>query len=476
MSNNYAKGLLPVCCLGFLVGGILILRPGYFATASGLATLIGAEVLLAVACNFQKAFFPAVLVCFLIAGTALPFRNELLQARWVILGIGAVLGIAVSLRTHLQRFNVFHLVALFCVLSAFVSSLVSAYPGESRLKAISLFLLFVYVATGARTSVTRDAERLFRSLLRGAEALLIATAVLYLGFRWEFLGNPNSLGAVMAVMILPLLLWGYLTANSRRERLRIGVELLVALLLLFSSFARASIAASVISCILVCWTAREFRLLTKGIVAAGILAFCVVLFVPRHAEAPKWDKNESITTVFLYKGKQEDGFLGSRRGVWQKTWDVIREKPWFGSGFGTSHVDRDMTRLEYAQHHFDSWVIREHGNSYLAIAEWTGLLGVVPFFALVVLVGSNAVKILIFVRRTHHLSSPALPAAAIAISGLVHATFEDWMFAVGYYVCVFFWANAFILNDLVPAPLVTYSPAPIMASDNLPHGVAATAQ
>jgi hypothetical protein len=32
------------------------------------------------------------------------------------------------------------------------------------------------------------------------------------------------------------------------------------------------------------------------------------------------------------------------------------------------------------------------------------------------------------------------------------------MFAVGYYVCVFFWTMAFILVDFLPHPTVVYVP------------------
>jgi hypothetical protein len=39
----------------------------------------------------------------------------------------------------------------------------------------------------------------------------------------------------------------------------------------------------------------------------------------------------------------------------------------------------------------------------------------------------------------------------------VHAAFEDWLFAPGYYLCVFFWALAFIMVDVLPA--ITSSPA-----------------
>jgi len=52
-------------------------------------------------------------------------------------------------------------------------------------------------------------------------------------------------------------------------------------------------------------------------------------------------------------------------------------------------------------------------------------------------------------RRTGNVFLPAIPAAAIVLAGLVEATFEDGLFAVGYYLCVLVWALAFILEDLV---------------------------
>jgi hypothetical protein len=42
--------------------------------------------------------------------------------------------------------------------------------------------------------------------------------------------------------------------------------------------------------------------------------------------------------------------------------------------------------------------------------------------------------------------------AMVLMAGLVHAFFEDWLFAVGYHLCVFFWIMAFLLKDLLPSP------------------------
>jgi hypothetical protein len=39
----------------------------------------------------------------------------------------------------------------------------------------------------------------------------------------------------------------------------------------------------------------------------------------------------------------------------------------------------------------------------------------------------------------------------LVLAGMVHASFEDWLFAPGSYLCVLFWCMAFILVDVAPA-------------------------
>jgi O-antigen ligase len=465
MSNNAAKAVFILLGAILLLVGMLFLRPGYLSSSSGLTLLIGGEILLAAICNFRKMYLALVLLCFLVAGTGLPFRFELLQARWLVLAVGAVLGFAVYLKTHTQSFKAFHLVALFCTISAFVSALVSAFPSEAILKAASLLMLFGYVSAGARTAVNGDPERFFRVLVRVAEVLVLIAVLFYFVLGWQLFGNPNSLGAIMAVVAVPLLLWGQLTARSGPERLRLTIGLVCALVLLLSSFARAAIGASCLSSILVLVSLRRYRLLVKGIALAVVLAMFVTLFIPRAADSQSLDGSESLASTFIYKGKREQGVFGSRRGVWQQTWDVVREKPWFGSGFGTSSVTEDLTKLQYAEHHIDSWVIREHGNSYLAIIEWTGLLGVLPFYVLIGMALMYVRSACTWVRRTQDVFSPALPALAIVAAGLIDAAFEDWLFAVGYYLSVFFWVIAFALVDVMSSRQAVYAPAeaPIIA-------------
>jgi O-antigen ligase len=155
---------------------------------------------------------------------------------------------------------------------------------------------------------------------------------------------------------------------------------------------------------------------------------------------------------------------------------VIKDHPWFGSGFGTSLTRDDWTQLIPIHSHFDSRVVREHGNSYLAIAEWVGLLGVVPFYFLVALLISSVRKVFRVIRRSGDVFSSAVPAGAIIAAGLVHATFEDWMFAVGYYLCVFYWAIAFILVDVLQVSAVAGSKEIVMPTTEPQFLAAASGQ
>jgi len=234
---------------------------------------------------------------------------------------------------------------------------------------------------------------------------------------------------------------------------------MLALLLLMSSFSRASIGAAAVSSVAICVALRQYRAIVKGIAVAVVFAVASVMVLPVSVEAPKWDGSESVASIFLYKGKDARGVLASRQGPWDETWKVIKDHPWFGSGFGTSLTGDDMTQIDtrFQGVHVDTRVIREHGNSYLAIAEWVGLMGVVPFYSLVALTILNVRRALVRIRHTGDFCSPVVPLAAVMLAAVVHAGFEDWMFAVGNYICVFFWALAFILVDVLHAPAEVYA-------------------
>ncbi len=462
MSSRLQQIFMPAAILGcgLVVFYSAAALPGYFSSASYLAELIFLQLLAAALWNYRPRFLPLLVVAFLWAGMALPWQQAWTSGRWFVLGVGALTGFAIYMHDGHYSFSGFHLVASFCVLAAMVSAIVSSYGSVALLKAVSLFLLLLFGASGARIAVVGREARFLAGLLLGCELLVYFTAGAYFVFRSEVFDNPNSLGAVMGVVVTPVLLWGTMVSEQPVVRQRRTFALVLALVLVLSSYARAGIAAAAISSLLLCTGLRRYRLLVQGLGVALLAGMLVITIQPIHHEDfdPDQDSN-SLASVFLYKGHRQAGVLASRQSAWDRTSDVIREHPWFGSGFGTS-----VTRAVVMD---QGWVMesagsatREHGNSYLAITEWVGLLGVGPFFVLIVLIILNVHRVWRWMRRTGNPLSLAVPLAAVLAGGLVHAAFEDWLFAVGYYLCVFFWTLAFVLVDVLPAD----APGPVRSA------------
>jgi O-antigen ligase len=254
-------------------------------------------------------------------------------------------------------------------------------------------------------------------------------------------------------VVVPVMLWGFLCAESITTKRRLGFCLALATALLMSTYARAGIAGAAVACFMVCIVMRQYRLLIGGMAASLVIATLTAVLIPQPAGMIEDGGSRSVSSLFLYKGKPGKDLMASRRGPWDQTVAVIKQHPWFGSGFGTSVTDRSATYFELTRARFvDSRMIREHGNSYLAIAEWSGLLGVFPFYLLIGATAVQAKTALVRLRRSGNIVAPAVPAAAILVAGLIDAGFEDWLFAVGYYLAVFLWAMAFILDDLLHSP------------------------
>ncbi len=458
LSRFFPTAMIAISCLLALYAAVL--RPEYFSNANELAILLFLQVLLAAIWNYRARFFPLLLVVFLWAGMVVPLNAAWTSGRWLVLAVGTLAGLIVYARNQQRSFTAFHLAALFCVVAALVSAAVSAYPNLAFLKTMSLLLLFLYGSSGARVAAMGREASFFSGLLLGCELLVYVSAISYFIFHSEIFGNPNSLGAVMGVAAAPILLWGILASERPASRWRCTFAFAIALLLLFSSYARAGIAAAVVSCVLLCVALRRYGLLVRGLCIALLLAIFAMVVVPFHEQQ---QPTESLASVFLYKGHREDGILASRKSIWDETVSVIQAHPWLGSGFGTSPTSSEVVRQPES---FESLreATREHGNSYLAITEWVGFLGDVPFFTLILLLAVNVARAFRQMHCTGNVFSPAIPLAGVLTAGLVHAAFEDWLFAPGYYLCVFFWTLAFITVDILPSA----APSVITATHTAP--------
>jgi hypothetical protein len=132
--------------------------------------------------------------------------------------------------------------------------------------------------------------------------------------------------------------------------------------------------------------------------------------------------------------------------------ETIREHPFLGGGFGTTATGAysDVGASAFTT---SFGTTREHGNSYLALLEWVGCLGILPFLFLIGGILLEIKTVGLYMLRTLDGSHPAVPLAMVCLAGLVAAAFEDWLFAVGYYLSVFFWSMAFCLVDLTRHPI-----------------------
>ena len=337
------------------------------------------------------------------------------------------------------------------MLSALVSAIVSEIPRTALLKVASLFLLFLYASSGVRASMAARQHKFMSGLVLACEVLAYVSAACYLTpLHYSVFGNPNALGAIIGVAVVPVLLWAAVVAETRGLRQRRFFALALCGGLLYQANSRASALATVVVVLVFTVALRHQRLLLQ-------CAFVSLLFLTAMAVISPSQMDERVsefTGRVIYKaGGTHPGAFGSRLSPWTETLTVINRSTknrLFGSGFGTSELGELRPDLASSSVYTIEGSNREHGNSYLALAEYLGLLGGIPFLVLLLMLVRILFRICIWMRRTGNPYHYCIPFTLVVIAGLVHACFEDWLFAVGSYLCVFFWVSTFLLIDLAP--------------------------
>ena len=438
--------LVPAIILSVLFTLVLLYSHfDYFGNVSFLGGLLLVQIIIACLWKYDQRFFPLLMIAFLLAGMNVPMQSAGTSGRWVVLAAGAVVGFVIWMKTPRRHFVAFHLIALFSVCAAFVSATVSPFLPMAMSKALSLLLLFLYGCAGARLAVVGREGRFFAGLLWGCEIVLYASAVCYLGLGRSIWGNPNSFGGLLSIGVFPILLWGWLTSQPGITRWRRFLALLLCSYLVLFTLARAGIAAVILVSLMFCIGLRQYRLLLKG---AGLALFLIAVMGMVDPTALV-RSSENLKDAVFYKGHKEAGVLGSRQGPWEAAIASIKEHPLFGTGYGTSPTGEDPG-FRLARVASTSETVGEHGSSYLTIVGWVGLLGVLPFLMLIGLTALNVGRVFLWMRKTSNPYHFSVPLAMVLLAGLAHASFEDWLFAVGSYSCVYFWVFAFVLADFVP--------------------------
>jgi len=448
------KSLKPLQWAGIGLGLSLALYLGYshlqyFGNATVLGGILLLEIIVASLWKYDQRFLLLLIITFVWAGTSVPLQSAGTVGRWVVLFAGAVVGCIIWMKAPRASFGALHLIAFFCICTAFVSATVSPWIQMASLKALSLFLLFTYCASGARLAALGREDRFFRGLLWGCEIAVYITAISYFGLGHTIWGNPNSLGVAMSVGAFPVLLWGWLASDRPAVKFRRLVALLLCTYLVHFSLARAGMVAVALVTLIFCCCLRQYRLLVK----VGALVLLLLAVTGMLAPGTLYKSLGDLKDTVLYKGHKEEGALGSRRTTWEKSISTIKEHPWFGTGYGTSPTGEDPG-FDFGRFASNSRTVRENGSSYMTVVGWVGVLGGLPFVALLAVTVSNVWRVCTWMRRTCDPRHYSIPLAMVVLAGLIHATFEDWLFAPGYYLCVYFWVLAFLLADFVPHAVV----------------------
>jgi O-antigen ligase len=219
--------------------------------------------------------------------------------------------------------------------------------------------------------------------------------------------------------------------------------------LLYEANSRASTLAAIVVILVFTVALRHQRLLVQCAFVSVFFLTLMAVISPKQME----ERASEFTGKVIYKSNgTHPGAFGSRLSPWTETLSVINRSPknrLFGTGFGTSELGELRPDLASSVYTIEG-SNREHGNSYLALAEYLGLLGGVPFLVLLLMLVRVLFRICLWMRRTGNPCHYCIPFALVVIAGLVHACFENWLLAVGSYLCVFFWVSAFLLIDLAP--------------------------
>jgi len=443
IENDQGIKIFPFAAAGAVLSLLYLSfsRP-YLFGASNLIALVGLVVAGLIATQYETHFWMLYAAVFLWAGSDIAFAGQMQLFRWFMLALAAFLALGYYGRNPNKiQFNHLHLLGLFTVVAAFASALVSVNPLLTSLKALSLAALFVYGSIGVRILWGRHPDPILRRLCQSVEFLTYFTAACYLA-SFEVWGNLNSLGVIAGILCWPLLLWQFVLAQKRAEYLRRGLVLAICAILLVWSESRASMLAAFVTTMLLLVSARRYRVLLVGLSVAAAALAMVYLLAP--------DRFQSAKDDLLYKqGKRSKTILQSRQEPWEKSLASFREHPWLGFGFGVAETSTEW----HGGFHTPGFQTRERGSSYLTLLEGTGAIGALPFTLLILALMRDVGKVFRWVRYTGNANHPAVPAACLVVGGLFHAVFEDWLLAVGYYMCAIFWLIALSLRDWMACPM-----------------------
>lgn len=270
---------------------------------------------------------------------------------------------------------------------------------------------------------------------RASQPILNGSIELYRGLT----GNPNYLGALVAMSFPPALWLGYRNRNNGVWLFISGAIIVALLYLLWASASRSSLLA-VAFVGLFFLISLNVKKRTMIVTLGGIFVLAVISL------APSWQ--ETAYNRLVLKGNiDEDGaILISRQDVWNVSYLQALKGGVVGGGYGVTIGDVDRTNGISLVSAFNYG--REKGNTELAVWEELGLVGLALYGWLIILLVYDLSRCL---RRTTEPETRVEVGLVFgAIVGFIaHSTFEAWWVAPGAAESAYFWAMVGVASGLI---------------------------
>ncbi|HEX9740983.1 MAG TPA: O-antigen ligase family protein [Ignavibacteriaceae bacterium] len=226
-----------------------------------------------------------------------------------------------------------------------------------------------------------------------------------------FAGHQNTLASAI-LFTIPAVYYkifpspkGSLAYGQAGKRGGYLVLLLLNLLFLILTYSRTSILALVIGAVVFLLLSKKSNVLIYSS-AVALLILCLIWFTPYLKEKA----NELVKKDF-------PEFYSSRQWLWEPSYDAALSGGLTGLGYGISHPE---IIVEGTGSHYDNGrYIREKGNSFLALIEEAGIVGLVLFL----------LPLAYLLKK--HSAKPSSIFWASLTALLLHSQFEAWMVGVG---------------------------------------------
>jgi len=212
-----------------------------------------------------------------------------------------------------------------------------------------------------------------------------------------------------------------LGSQAKAERGGLILLLFFNLIILLLTYSRATILALICGVIVFLILNKKWNTLRYS-AAVVLLIFSLIWFSP----SLKMEVNKVVRKDF-------PAFYSTREWMWVPSYKAALNGGLFGLGYGISNPDIIVPGI--GSYYDNGRYIREKGNSFLALIEESGLIGLLLFILPVVYLFYKYRDTRYRVPNENLVSDIRNPASGILLASIaafiIHSQFEAWMVGVG---------------------------------------------